>query len=357
MSKYDNLHVDVRLKRGELELDVRFDAPPGITALIGPSGAGKTSIANMIAGHITADDGVIRLGQKSFYVSDATLNLPIEARTIGYVLQDNLLFPHMSVGANIAYGARGDADRIQNAIQLLELEPLLDRHPNDLSGGEQKRVAIARAIAAPIHGLILDEPLNGLDPARRERLYPYLERIAQSMRLPILFISHQIDEVVRLAEYVVVIDEGKVRCAGELIDVMSDKAFRQFAGRFETGAVLNVRLEKEDNNLQHWSANGVHILTGLTPSTIGTEARLRILARDVALARTRPHDVSVLNILPVTISAIDLDTDGDCELELELEHGQMILARITQHSHDKMGLKLGDAIFAMIKAVAVVSAK
>lgn len=357
MGRYNDLHIDVRLKQGALCLDVRFNAPPGITALIGASGAGKTTIANMIAGHITPDSGTIRLGQKSLYVAEANLNLPIEDRTLGYVLQDNLLFPHLSVIKNIQYGAQGNQSRIANAIALLELEPLLAHLPHQLSGGEKKRVAIARAIAAPINGLILDEPLNGLDPGRRERLYPYLERIAQQTRLPILFISHQCDEVMRLADHVVVIDSGRIRCSGELLDVMTHKAFRDFAGKFDSGAVLNVTLEKEHDGLQHWRTAETTIYTTATKTPIGAKARLRILARDVALAKTRPENVSVLNILPVTITNIDTDADGECELELALEHGGIILARITHHSFHKMDLKSNDRLYAMIKAVAVVSAQ
>ena len=338
-------------------LDVNFDAPAGVTALFGRSGSGKTTVINAIAGLLHPDQGQITVDGAVLLDTAAGINLAPHRRRIGYVFQDARLFPHLTVRQNLLYGrwfapnTSGAAfDRITD---LLGIGPLLTRRPGMLSGGEKQRVAIGRAILSNPRFLALDEPLAALDEARKAEIIPYLERLRDELDLPILYISHAMAEVARLATTVVLIEAGHVTAAGPTADILSDPAAAAILGLREVGAILTARVAAQDSDglTRLDSATGPLWLTR-AHAPIGTRLRLRILAQDVMLATTRPEGISALNVLPATVRAI-LPDDGPGAL-VQLSVGEeTLLARVTRRSVASLALAPGSTVFAVLKAVSV----
>lgn len=351
-------------------LDVAFEAEAGITALFGPSGSGKTTVADMIAGIRLPDAGRIVLDGNVVLDTDAGVDLPPERRHVGYVFQDGLLFPHMTVRRNLLYGrAPEEGQRFGEVSRLLDLEALLDRYPATLSGGEARRVAIGRALLSAPQALVLDEPLTGIDPARRQAFFPYLERLRAETPVPMLYITHQLEEILRLADRAVLLSEGRVIAAGTPEELSTNKEALPHFGPADSGTVLPATILDEGHaeaGLTALSVAGGHFLTvahGLVP---GSRVRLRILARDVAVARTRPSDTSVLNILPCRVVECLAGPDpSEADIVLELtdagpgsgsDEAARLVARITESSRQRLDLAPGEEVFAMVKAVAVARA-
>ena len=345
------LSIKIHKKLGAFELDVKCKTKSGITAIIGPSGAGKTSLLNLISGIIKPDAGEIKLSGKELN------DLAPHKRKIGYVFQEGLLFPHMNVESNIKYGATGEAINFDELVELFDLSALLSRMPATLSGGETRRVAIARALCSQPEILLLDEPLSGIDPSRRNEFFPYLERLKQSAKMPIFYVTHQMDEVMRLADNVMVMDKGRVAIMGKLEDIAAKPAFTNLAGNHERSVVLS-GIVAEKNGLCELTVDGGKLILPHNPQNGDGATRVRILARDVAIATKKPEDISVLNILKVSIEKIEVPTDFEVDLTLRLGTGKAtstLTSRITKASAERLGIKQGMKVWALIKAVAILN--
>jgi molybdate transport system ATP-binding protein len=353
------LRVDVRARRGAFALDVRFEAGSGITVLFGRSGAGKTSVVDMVAGLLRPEDGSIAVDGRRLFDRAARIDLPAHARRIGYVFQEGRLFPHLTVRQNLLYGAwfaprEAASPGFDQAVALLGLAPLLHRRPAGLSGGEKQRVAIGRALLAKPRILLMDEPLAALDEARKAEILPYIERLRDELRLPILYVSHSIPEVTRLADTLVLLSDGKVAAAGPLPDVMGRLDLHPLTGRYEAGAVIEAEVAGIDAayGLAALDFDRGRLLVPAAGLALGARVRVRIRARDVALALGRPAAISVLNAIDGVVAELRREPGPFAEIRVAAGRAGL-LARITRKSLDELRLAPGTKVVALIKAVAV----
>ena len=338
------ISVQIKKRLGDFAVDVGFEAPRGVTAIFGRSGSGKTSVINAIAGLMRPDAGRIVVDGR-----DLT-NVPIHKRNLGVVFQDARLFPHMTVAKNLAYGGAHDADKI---VELLGLEALMGRLPKALSGGEKSRVALGRALMSKPALLLLDEPLAALDASRKTEILTYLERLRDEMDVPMVYVSHDMSEVARLANTIVIMEAGNVVRAGPIGAVLARPEAVGLLGARDAGAVLAATVVNHDEagEFTRLSFDGGNIVLPKVLGAVGQSVRLRIPAQDVILATTRPIGISARNILPVTITALDEVGMG---VAVGLQAGASpLLARITTASAHDMHLKVGMQIYAIIKATAV----
>ncbi len=348
------LSVKIQHSFPRFDLDIAFEAPAGVTALFGPSGAGKSTIVNAVAGLFKPDNARIDfdgsdLGQK-----------PPHKRGMGLVFQDARLFPHMSVSENIDYGQRfakktPSANRAE-LVDLLDLGPLLTQRPATLSGGEAQRVAIARALLSAPRMLLMDEPLANLDAPRKADILPYLERLKQTSGLPVLYVSHAMAEVARLADHIVLLRAGKVVSAGPLFDVLSDPASIPLVGVREAGAVIPAKVvsHASDGLTCLQVAGGTLELPGVTAPP-GSHIRLRVLASDIILSLKAPDQLSAMNALPVTITDILFGQGPGAAIALDAS-GDRLLVRVTSRTVERLGLRPGLSCFAILKSMAVAPA-
>ena len=354
-----SLAVDIHHRLGGFTLQAQFKCQPGITALFGRSGTGKTTLINLIAGLLRPQQGRIGIDGRVLVDTEQRVFVAPHRRRIGYVFQEARLFPHLNVRHNLLYGrffARHRADRIafDHVVDLLGIAPLLPRRPANLSGGEKQRVAIARALLSRPDLLLMDEPLASLDAARKEEILPYLEKLRDEWRLPIVYVSHAIPEVTRLADSVVLLSDGKVQAVGSVAELSGRLDLFPLTGRYEAGAVLDAQVARHDEayglTVLHCAAG--EILVPRQPRAIGERLRVRIRARDVTLSLERPQQSSALNIFPGTIA--EMAGDGGPQVEIRLDcNGAILLARITRLSVERLGLRPGLAVHAQIKSVAL----
>ncbi len=363
MSGGTGLRAAFRGRLGSFELDVDFTVPAqGITALFGPSGCGKTSTLRCIAG-LQKLEGTCRVGDQVW--QDERTFLPTWRRPVGYVFQEASLFAHMTVRKNLLYplrvagrGGERPAVAFDEAVELLGLSALLDRAPGRLSGGERQRVAIGRALLSRPRLVLMDEPLSALDQETREEIMPFLERLHQSLSLPIVIVTHEISTVERLADHLVLVEAGRIRASGSLHDIQSDPALplalaRDAAVTFEA----TVTGQEEAYGLARLQVAGGEFLVPAPPGRApGTRLRLRVAAGDVSLARTPPHDTTILNILPARILAMPPSGEHEIIVVLGLGSdgsGERMLARVTQLSSARLGLSEGMLVHAQVKSVAL----
>lgn len=352
------MEVNLQKRLGEFSLDVAFETEDrGITALFGRSGAGKTTLVNMLAGLLCPDSGVLRIGGQILFDSAARINIKPERRRVGYVFQEGRLFPHLSVKSNLYYGRRFapkgehyvDGEQI---IELLGLGNLLSRRPATLSGGEKQRVAIGRALLSEPHLLLMDEPLAALDAARKSEIMRHIERLRDEVGVPIIYVSHSLDEVTRLADHMVVLADGGVIAIGSAVDIMSRPDLSPHTGRHEAGALIETRVDGHDSFGLTALAfpGGVLRVSGLDLPD-GTAVRARIRARDVAIATAPPHDLSILNVFEGRV--VEMIANGPAAMDLQLDIGVKLWARITARSAHELGLVPGRQVYALIKSVAI----
>ncbi|HXJ01200.1 MAG TPA: molybdenum ABC transporter ATP-binding protein [Micropepsaceae bacterium] len=351
--------IALRHRLGDLTLDAAFGfgETPGVTALFGPSGAGKSTIIHAIAGLLRPDQGRIVLHGETLLDTARGFSVPAAARRIGVVFQDARLFPHLTVRANLLYGwrrapIRAGGQNIDGVIALLGLETLLARKPRTLSGGEKSRVALARALLMSPRALLLDEPLAALDAPRKAEILPYLERTVRETKIPMLYVSHALDEVARLADRMVVLNAGRVVAEGSLFDVTARLDLFTGAHRLP-GAVLEAVIAGHDmaHGLTELACAGEILVVPAIARAVGDKVRIRIDADDVMLARARPESVSANNVLPARIVA--LREDGpNADVQLRLKEGYLV-ARITRRSVERLALQPGTEVFALIKSVTV----
>lgn len=338
-------------------LDVGFEAPPGVTALFGRSGSGKSTVVNAVAGLLRPDRGRIAMDGSVLLDTDAGILVPPHRRRMGYVFQDGRLFPHLNVRQNLLYGRwfqpKGPGVDLSRIVDLLGIGPLLDRQPGALSGGEKQRVAIGRAILSDPRLLLMDEPLAALDEGRKAEILPYLERLRDELGLPILYVSHSVAEVARLATTVVLLDGGRVVAAGPAAEVLADPGTAPVMGLREAGAVIAARLVGQDGDgLTRFETGGGPLWLPQVAAPVGAVLRLRILAQDVMLAVERPRGISALNVLSGVVEEVRSGEGPGAMVRLRVGE-EVLLARVTRRSVAALDLVPGKPVFAVLKAVAV----
>jgi len=352
-----SLQVDIRRRLGAFSLDATFETSGRLTALFGPSGSGKTSLVNLIGGLLRPDEGRIIANGRVLADTAARIFLPKHRRRIGYVFQDARLFPHMTVGQNLRYGrfftpAAERYSDMEGVVQLLGIGHLLDRRPGLLSGGEKQRVAIGRALLASPRLILMDEPLASLDDRRKSEIMPYIERLRDETKIPIVYVSHSVAEVARLATDIVVLDEGKVAASGPTSEILQRLDLLPEEERGEGGAVLEMQVAGRNEAFGMStliSLAGEIQVAGLDAET-GSTVRVRIRARDVIVAIERPRGISALNILPGRIAEISSGDGHFADVLIDCS-GEAVAARITRQSAEMLGLAPGLDVFAVIKSV------
>lgn len=349
------LSVSLQHRFDDFAVDVDFDVPAGVTALYGRSGAGKTSIVNAIAGLLKPEQGRIRLGDRVLLDSESRVFVPAHRRHIGYVFQDARLFPHLSVESNLLYSRRVSRRHplFDTTVQLLGLEALLTRRPRHLSGGETQRVAIGRALLSEPELLLMDEPLASLDAERKEGILPYLERLRDDTRVPIVYVSHAIAEVARLATSIVILDSGRVSGAGLAEALLSDPDMAPRLGLREAGSLVTARLvAHHEDGLSEIAFEGGRLWIPAIDAQTDSQVRVRIEAQDVLLTREPPTSLSALNILPATVNALRQGSGPGVLVQLQI--GQIrLLSRVTRRSAEQLQLRAGTQCFAVINSLAI----
>jgi molybdate transport system ATP-binding protein len=352
-----SLTVDIRQRLGSFMLDARLETEGRLIALFGRSGSGKTSLINVIAGLSRPDQGRVVVDGETLVDTERGIFVPKHRRRVGYVFQEGRLFPHLTVRQNLTYGQwftpRGRRyARLDDVVELLGVADLLDRRPALLSGGEKQRVAIGRALLASPRLLLMDEPLAALDEARKLEILPYVERLRDVAKVPIVYVSHSIPEMARLATTLAVMSEGRIIAAGDVAEVMGRIDLFPLTGRYEAGAVLEAQITAHDDAYEltvlRSSAGAFRVPRVDLP--VGAPLRLRIRARDVMLGLTRPDSLSALNVLEARIAEIGPADGPVVDIRLDL-NGVHLLARVTRLTVDRLMLRPGLTVFAIIKSV------
>lgn len=347
-----SLDVDVDHRRGSFRLQARFTAAPGLTALFGRSGSGKTSLVNIVGGLIRPDRGRIAVDGQTLVDTERGVFVPAHRRRIGYVFQDSRLFPHLSVRRNLLYGrwfARGDGGATADlgaVVELLGIGHLLERDPDSLSGGEKQRVAIGRALLARPRLVLMDEPLASLDESRRSEILPYIERLRDEAGVPILYVSHSVAEVARLATTVVIMSEGTVTAVGPVQDILP------MADATDGGAVLEARIVRHDETFHLSVLESVagELQVPRLDAPAGAHVRAYIRSRDVMISLQRPEDISALNVMAGRIASITPTANAQADIRLDCS-GAVLLARVTAKSVDRLALAPGRPVYAVVKSV------
>ncbi|KAF0677205.1 molybdenum ABC transporter ATP-binding protein [Profundibacterium mesophilum] len=355
-----SLRVSLRHALPGFTLDARFEAPEGVTALFGPSGAGKSTVVLAIAGLVRPDAGRIEVNGRVLLDTDRGIALAAHRRRVGCVFQEGRLFPHLTVRQNLGYGrwfaGRHAAAQPGRVVEMLGIGDLLGRMPADLSGGEKQRVAIGRALLAAPRLLLMDEPLAALDAQRKAGILPYLERLRDETRIPILYVSHAVSEVARLATTVVALRAGRVLRAGPTAELLADPEAVPVLGPRDAGSVLEGRLvAHHEDGLSEVEISGGKLLLPRIEGAPGARVRVRIGAQDVILACLAPQGLSALNILRGEVSALRSGSGPGVIVQLRIGEDSL-LARITKRSAAALDLAPGQTCYAIAKSVAVAPA-
>ena len=352
-----SLIVEARHRLGRFSLDAVFTSEGGVTALFGRSGSGKTSLLRIIAGLTAPDEGKVSLDGDVLVDTGARRFVPCHRRRFGYVFQEARLFPHLTVRKNLGYGRwfapkGARSDDLARIVDLLGIEALLERRPSNLSGGEKQRVAIGRALLSAPRLLLMDEPLAALDEERKAEILPYLERLCDETSVPIVYVSHSVAEVARLADHVVMLEAGKVRATGSAAEILGDASVQIASERRETGALLEGTIASVDDG------NGLTTVALKTASLlipghheIGRRVRVHIPARDVLLATLRPEGISALNILEGRVAGLKAGSGETVDVAVDCG-GDIIQSRITRFSAERLRLEIGRPVYAIVKTVA-----
>jgi molybdate transport system ATP-binding protein len=347
------LEIALRHDFTGFRLEVDLMLPGGLTCLFGRSGSGKTTIVNAVAGLLRPDHARIVLDGVALH------DLPPHRREVGYVFQEARLFPHLTVAENLAYGARvrrREPKGMDRIVALLGIGGLLTRRPATLSGGEKQRVAIGRALLSGPRLLLMDEPLAALDEGRKAEILPHIEALRDELGLPILYVSHSVPEVARLATTIAVIEAGRVAAFGTATEILSDPDVAPLLGLRDAGAVLAARIAaQEEDGLTRLETRAGPLWLPRIAGAPGREVRVRIAAQDVILSHARPVGLSALNILPATVATLHEGQGPGVLVRLDLG-GEFLLARLTRRSAQGLDLAPGQSIHAVLKSVAVAQA-
>lgn len=352
-----NLTTDVRVTYPEFSLEVSHVFPgQGITALFGPSGCGKSTLLRVIAGFERSASGRVAFGDEVWLGGRSFL--PPHRRGVGYVFQDARLFPHLTVRGNLDYAHKRAADfparySFDDVIDVLDLAPLLNRRAPRLSGGEKQRVAIGRTLLARPRLLLMDEPLAALDTRRKGEIMPYIRRLPSAFGVPVIYVTHALEEVTQLCDRIVALSEGHIAATGGVAETLERLDLADVQGRFEAGTVLTGRIVAQDTtlHLSRVDLGGAHVEVPQIGLAAGDEVRLRVRARDVSLALARPEGMSIRNILDARLLSIELEpATAFAEVLLDVG-GQRLRARVTRAAIADLGLSKGQPVVALVKAV------
>jgi len=350
-----------KLDYGTFQLDVNLQLPnSGITVLFGESGSGKTTLLRCIAGLQHAPQGFLEINGKIWQDSKHSLFLPTHKRALGYVLQEANLFAHLTVSGNLCYGLKrigqsSETEHFEQVIELLGIEHLMRRMPERLSGGERQRVAIARALVLNPEILLMDEPLASLDAKRKQEILPFLTRLHSELNIPVLYVTHSQQEVAQLADYLVLLANGKVQAAGLLAETFSRLDLPQAQNR-QAASVwqVNVVEHESDYHLTRVAFSGGELSLPALDATLGTPLRIQIYARNVSITLEVGKATSILNILPATITDRVDDEGGQTVLRLQVG-SQPLLAHITRKSAQLLNLQAGMAVYVQIKSTSILN--
>jgi molybdate transport system ATP-binding protein len=354
-----SIRVDARVCKGDFDLQVDFEIPStGFTAVSGPSGCGKTTLLRTIAGLEPAAEGVVRVAGEHWLAADG--GLPTHRRAVGYVFQQAALFPHLDVRGNLLFGRvrrhmMRPALAFDEVVELLGLTRLLERRVPGLSGGEQQRVAIAQALLSSPRLLLMDEPMAALDRASRQILMPYLEALQRSLDIPVLYVTHALDEVARLADHMLLIQAGRLTASGRVNELLTRLDLPMAHGR-EAGAVIAATVGAQDqvDQLTRLDFSGGEIWVPRVELAAGVPVRLRILSRDVTLALKPSRDSSILSGFPVRV--LDIAEGGPAEVIVRLLAGEeALLTRVSKRSQRLLELQPGRLLFAQVRSVAALA--
>jgi molybdate transport system ATP-binding protein len=353
------LQVAAKKQRAAFTLDAHFELPtPGVVALFGRSGSGKTTLVNVIAGLLDADAGRVALDDALLLDSADGIDVPPERRRIGYVFQDSRLFPHMKVAANLRYGQkRATAAAFVNldlVADLLDLGPLMNRRTHELSGGERQRVAIGRALLSQPALLLLDEPLAALDSSRREEVLPYLESLRDQLAIPMVYVSHDFDEVLRLATHLVLMESGQTVAQGNLGDMSLHPLIRAIIGADAVGAIVDgtVLGTNAASGLTRVQVGQGELNVHYDAATPGMKLRVQLLARDLIVATQPPQQLSVRNSLKGVVKSVADDVDDSHLIAIDIG-GTLIMARVTRAATRELGLAAGLPVWALVKTASL----
>jgi molybdate transport system ATP-binding protein len=332
----------------------------GVTGLFGPSGSGKTTFLRCIAGLKRAEKGYVSFGNQVWQDESKGIFIPPHQRPVGVVFQESRLFTHLSVLDNLNFGRKRNPTAVERVswdevLEILQLNPLLDRHPASLSGGEQQRVAIGRAILAGPELLLMDEPLASMDHQGKKRILGFIRQLQKRLQLPILHVSHDLEEILQLADYLALLEQGAITASGKITEIIS-RLDLPLSHRSDASTLVAAQVTKHDPayHLNHLSF-GTPKQTVYIPNTkltIGEEVRIRIFARDVSLALKQPENSSILNLFPATVVEIAAENPAQFILRLAVSD-TIILSRITKKSLENLDIKVGNQIIAQVKSVAL----
>ena len=350
------LQLAVQQTLGNLSLDVNVAiAPQGVTAIFGRSGAGKSSLINLVAGLSKAQKGRITLNGRTLFDSEKGIHLAPEKRRVGYVFQEPRLFPHYSVEGNLKYGCKQfDQTTFLQIVELLGIQHLLDRYPNSLSGGEKQRVAIGRALLSEPDILLMDEPLSALDLPRKNELLDYLSKLAKTLQIPILYVSHSLDEVVRLADRLLLLDNGKVSAFDTTLNVWNSAAFSPWQPETQKMALLELPImqEQRDYKMLGLSIGEQQIwINQQSRYQVGDTIRITVASRDVSITKSLPTETSIRNILKGKICKIEPQSER-LDIDVQVEN-QQIWATISLWAFDELQLTENQEIYLQIKSVSI----
>ncbi len=350
------IDINVQKRLGDFRINAKIDVErDGVIALFGRSGSGKTSLVNMIAGLTSPDSGTISIAGKTLFDSTNGINVPPEERRLGYVFQEDRLFPHLSVASNLTYGMPDDGSKAKfdKIVEMLGIGDLLNRRPDNLSGGEKQRVSIGRALLADPQLLLMDEPLASLDKSRKDEILPFIEELSTELALPIFYVSHAMDEIVRLADTLVIMSDGEIAAAGPLEEITSRLDLRPLTGRYEAGSVIKVFVSDHDDQdqLSELSFSGGKFVVPRVELPIGKNLRVRIRARDVSISIDNPENISINNVLRGKIHEIGEEQIALTDVLVDV--GVPIWARISRRSIRRLQLRVGSVVYVMVKAVAI----
>lgn len=355
----DALTLDFHVAAGDFSLDVDENLLlEGITAVFGPSGSGKSTLLRAVAGFATPERGRIACGNETWFESSNGTDLPPHRRAAGFMFQETCLFPHLDVAGNLAFAERRSRrpHQVQRAdiVATLDLESLLHRNVQSLSGGERQRAALARTLLTGPRLLLLDEPLAALDRDRKAEIIPYLEKLPRQFHIPTLYVSHDIDEIAELADHALVLTGGRVQFHGPIVEAIERLDLQTLAGRFDTGVLVTGKVIRHDSDLRvsFLDLNGETLTMPIVPGlSTGETVRLRVRARDVAIAISEPKGISIRNVLAGTLIALRDDADSGFVDALVETRGSRVRARLTRAAVKDLSLVEGMPVYALIKSV------
>mgnify|MGYP001209470129 FL=1 len=352
------IECKIKVQLESFMLDANFSIPDrGITVVFGPSGSGKTTLLRAIAGLEKSDKGFLKIGDSVWQKGEDFL--ATHKRQIGYVFQDAALFDHLDVKGNLNFVVKRaiglKEDFIESIHNLLEIKTLLNRKTTQLSGGERQRVAIARALLTNPKILLLDEPLSALDLKRKNEILPYLDSIHNDLEIPILYVTHSQDEMSRLADHLLLIEDGNIIGSGPVNDMLTRFDMPLSHGG-DAVSIIEAEVLKRDSefNLMHLDFLGGQFIVPDNGFPVQTKVRIRVVARDVSLTKSKQVDTSILNIFPAMVQEIVNEGEAQVMVRLQIKD-TILLACITRKSSYKLRLEKGSEVFVQVKSVAILS--